>query len=607
MISQKISKLINKPYFELTSLGAIFILLQACGLAVPTSGWGLDQSWVWMTEKAAQSFSYGHGTYIWTYGPLSFLDYQQNSWLIGLVCQFAFRITAGLIFFYTFINMTNNRLANQRWLASLLAVVGTTFFYSFNTPSIMLMAALYIFSLSTNTLRKSVLESKYIIYFLSLVSAFQFYTKVLQFIVAGIISVALITSTKQKLENIRNYLLATSGLIIATGAGLHFTLRTFLLYLRGSYELTVGYKAMAIEDHSRILEYPAIIVLLIFLFYKIWKSSLPFPGKISMVATNLLFFEYGFTRHDGHSIYSFMWVGLSFLIVLSGNFTRSRKGMVLSTSLSIVFMLIVSQYSILGLLDFTPRVQQSINALKNLTNTNHDSLDQQDLNALRQNANVPETMLSEIGQSSLSILPVNQLVAKAYSLNLSQPPVPQLYSAYTPWLDQVNANFYSSQEKPKFLLEETPSAIDGRNPFWEAPRTQLGILCNYIPVSSSERWLLLTARNNSICGATTDSHKIDALSSLKGNPNSQNIYLFSYTRQEGFLTKILRIIFKPIHHDLITTQNESWNVVSKNNRNLILSVPRTLDFPGPWSFNQHQEINLGKGYKFENATLNTSR
>ncbi len=606
MIAKKISNYKNKSNSIFLVLGGILVVFQACGMSVPNSAWGLDPSWVWMTERAARSLAYGHGTYIWTYGPFSFLDYQQNFWFVGLLSEMVFRSLVGIFFYYTLVNLLTKRLVDKKWMVYFFAVLATTLFYTFNSPSLMLMASLYVYSLSMEHLKNGRIESKYLIFLTSSITVFQFYTKVLQFIVVGIISLAMLALTQERIKNIRNYFLMVGSLMIVTAAFLHFTVSTFLLYLRGSYELTVGYKAMAIEDHSRVFEYPEVFLLVILLFYKIWKSQLILPQKLAIVGTNLLFVQYGFTRHDGHSIITFMWILLSFLIVFANNFTYSRRGLNISLILSTLFLFFSSQFQTLAFLDVTSRIHQNLNAIRNLTHATENLAASQDLATLRQNADVPQIILSKIGESGVSILPFDQLAAKAYNLNLVQPPIPQFYAAYTPWLDQKDATFFSAQNRPKYVLEETPSAIDGRNPIWEAPQTELEIFCNYTPVINNTRWLLLTSRTSSICGNAKPTPLSIGLGSEQGDPNSKKIYLLGYNKKVGILESIVSIGFKALKHDLISTNAGTWNVVSKNNSSLILSVPRQFDYPDSWSYNQHLIVNPNEGYQFELSTVATS-
>jgi len=70
-------------------------------------------------------------------------------------------------------------------------------------------------------------------------------------------------------------------------------------------------------------------------------------------------------------------------------------------------------------------------------------------------------------------------------------PVIQDYSAYTPSLDQLDVNYLASSDAPRFILRQPGLAVDGRNPAFEPPATQLAIECRYRQVASNPSWQLL--------------------------------------------------------------------------------------------------------------------
>ena len=69
-------------------------------------------------------------------------------------------------------------------------------------------------------------------------------------------------------------------------------------------------------------------------------------------------------------------------------------------------------------------------------------------------------------------------------------PVIQDYSAYTSYLDQLDRSYLGTPEAPRFILR-SPGAIDGRNPVFEPPATQLAIECHYHQVMATTVWQLL--------------------------------------------------------------------------------------------------------------------
>jgi hypothetical protein len=77
-------------------------------------------------------------------------------------------------------------------------------------------------------------------------------------------------------------------------------------------------------------------------------------------------------------------------------------------------------------------------------------------------------------------------------------PVLQSYSAYTGYLDNLDASFLSSGRAPERLLYQ-PATIDLRNPDWDPPATIEAMYCHYAQVGVSEQWQVL-ARVPDRCG-----------------------------------------------------------------------------------------------------------
>ena len=76
-------------------------------------------------------------------------------------------------------------------------------------------------------------------------------------------------------------------------------------------------------------------------------------------------------------------------------------------------------------------------------------------------------------------------------------PIFQTYSAYTPTLDEANAEFLTADDGPTAILYRSES-IDGRNPRWESPDYQLAMACNFEVVATAGAWQALR-RASPVC------------------------------------------------------------------------------------------------------------
>lgn len=92
-------------------------------------------------------------------------------------------------------------------------------------------------------------------------------------------------------------------------------------------------------------------------------------------------------------------------------------------------------------------------------------------------------------------------VSLAWAHGLEWKPIPtmQSYAAYTRHLDELNAARLTRGPALSAILRQS-AAIDGKHPFWESPRYQLSMLCNFVERESDGRWQALV-RVPDRCGA----------------------------------------------------------------------------------------------------------
>ncbi len=95
---------------------------------------------------------------------------------------------------------------------------------------------------------------------------------------------------------------------------------------------------------------------------------------------------------------------------------------------------------------------------------------------------LPADIRARIGRSSVDVMPWESSIAVLNGLALKQRPVPQSYSVYTPWLDEINASFLSSPDAPDFVLyaRAQQAAIDERPAAWDESITKRALMENYV-------------------------------------------------------------------------------------------------------------------------------
>jgi hypothetical protein len=131
--------------------------------------------------------------------------------------------------------------------------------------------------------------------------------------------------------------------------------------------------------------------------------------------------------------------------------------------------------------------------------------------------------LAAIGDATVTIDPLYMSAAFAYpELHWKPLPVFQSYSAYTPALDQLNADLLRSDSAPERILrsfrsstlrdllrlwlgrslkpgEVLPATVDGHFRWFEQPATTLEMFCRYGQVAATDSWQVL-APTGRTCG-----------------------------------------------------------------------------------------------------------
>ncbi len=122
------------------------------------------------------------------------------------------------------------------------------------------------------------------------------------------------------------------------------------------------------------------------------------------------------------------------------------------------------------------------------------------LETLRHEVALPE-IRAIVGSNTVGAMNLDQEVAILNGFNYVPSPVFINYAAYTPELQRLNDEFFSSHKAPEYLLWHT-GTIDGRFPTLDDGEVLLKILTNYAPVREEKGLLLWKRRSagkNSYC------------------------------------------------------------------------------------------------------------
>lgn len=117
--------------------------------------------------------------------------------------------------------------------------------------------------------------------------------------------------------------------------------------------------------------------------------------------------------------------------------------------------------------------------------------------------------LAALRDRTVAVEPWEIGAAWAYRLRWQPLPVFQNYSAYTSALDRLNAAAVESPNGPERILRENQLLVykefptldlDNRFWGWDPPEQARAVLCNFVPLRTTERWQVL-GRSPNRCGA----------------------------------------------------------------------------------------------------------
>jgi hypothetical protein len=290
-------------------------------------------------------------------------------------------------------------------------------------------------------------------------------------------------------------------------AGLGFwltmgSLQALSLYFKGALELSRGYN-LAMSFRGPTLELIAIAEALVLLAAAVGILAIR-NRRMALILVLLLglpvlvSIKHGIVRQPLHAPYAFSFVLLAASFVslstsLNQSSTVKRLGII-----TLLLAVLCQDYAIapipkialraLTAFDVPSRVWNSLRprhlrqTLNSESRTNFSSADSEIEPEIR--AIVQNQTIASLSESYSGVFFGN--------LNLQLYPVLQRYSAYTPYLDGLEANWIQ-QQGPQFLLFDG-KAIDGRHPWTETPAMWLEVLRWYDTRFLGKHNLLLERR-----------------------------------------------------------------------------------------------------------------
>ena len=305
---------------------------------------------------------------------------------------------------------------------------------------------------------------------------------------------------------------------LAAWAGAGQSFGNLVSYFRGSLSVATGYSSAMGLEGSRDAEnvYGLIVVVLLAVVFNtsvtgsLFRSTprsigahspraprLPVVRQVaigvSVVGWTFAVLKEGFVRHDTHDLTFF---GLAVAALALAQVPRrlvplQAGALVVAASLACVATgsvppQLYSPGASAGALLSDVRAAVGLGGFSR----SHSRLEA-DLLATAGNA-LPANAVSLARGHTVAVEPLDDVAAYLYpGLAWDAEPVLQGYSAYTNYLDRLDASFLGSSAAPERIIYRTDEAIDGRDPWMDPPATIESMYCHYGQLAVASAWQVL--------------------------------------------------------------------------------------------------------------------
>ena len=440
---------------------------------------GLDYSWQWMLNHLALGRAWGESI-VFTYGPLGWLLCPTGRWatvLIALAANACFCVLWIWSVRKIYLSSENGRVA--AW-----GLILTMFF-----PQ-MTMEWRWI-ALSIVMVRTSCLAAGAI----SAVLAFMKFSSLIMAV--GTQLFVLMLATDNRRRRFLNYAVGLAVTFTLLSATIFPSPKALFMWLTGSVQIAIGYNRHMLVGKG-FLELALPIAAFAVLVHKPRHilALLPLAPFLYCVA------KYSWVRQG---IGPFLYALTIAAALLAERFAPDRRRFLLTAA-----MFVLIGYGLTWPRFFAanqtyvafPFGVNPAGTLRALLLPHAVKKIESDTVASLAGHKLPTRIRSAIGDATVQLLPHEFAPAMADpSLRIVPYATMQMYSTYTAQLDKLAARSYSSAEAPEFIVIDTDNlSIDGKNAFFDCPRTWNAIHENYSLLDTSDegRWLLLKRRTSPI-------------------------------------------------------------------------------------------------------------
>jgi hypothetical protein len=461
-------------------LRVLLFLFLACVLC-PLQYWAaaedVDNTWYFALNYAAAHHLVMGRDIVWTQGPLSYLALPMD---IGhdLAQGLAFQTTLWmllLVIVWDVFFRSGSSLKNLAFFSICVALSGALYPIALGSGDLLLTGALILlirFQLCGGM-------SRYVtaLVMMGLIPLIKFVgAMIVAGLVAGILVDRIMNSRRRSwveaaLAFMLPTLVAGAGYAVAIGS-----LRALALYFKASLELSGGY-SLAMSTAGPLVEPLAAfetLAILAMALALLATRNRRMASFITLLLTIPLFvsFKHGFVRQDTHVIHFFCFAAIALGLVSLVIPLEGQRATLYFAVLVLLFAVFwqdnVGRWGlkqvIVGITGIrTPSLVWHALRFGDLKR----QLSAEGLRTFPVDLRVEPEIKAIVQHEPIASLSMTYSNALIDDLNLVLYPVFQRYSAYTPYLDELNANWIRDKG-PRFLIFDGKS-IDGRHPWTETP------------------------------------------------------------------------------------------------------------------------------------------
>lgn len=481
-----------------------FVVLVACPIRYWPLEPGADATWRFALNYAAAQGTTVASQIVFTMGPLGYLLFPQhigNNLIHGLLFQAGLWLVLAGIFADIFFR-AGFGLRNLALFSFCFALATPLFWFDYvGTENLMLAGALML--MVVFRLRGSRPRYLAALVLIGLLPLFKLSAALIGFAaLAGFLVERVTQRRRDALADVMVALLIPATVTIAVCVCVMPSLGSILHYLRGSMEIISGYSAAMSTFGSRMellsaLEAIAVLgVLLLSLLVSSTPSLVRFYALLLAIPL-FVSLKHGFVRQDQHAVNFFCFVALA-LALLALPISLDKIGARRVLPLILLFLVIwqenISFGSISNLIVY-PSGEQAVRRAWGAVRF-HRLVQRLDATeeAFPEAARIEPEIVKLVGDSPAASLSYDFTNAAAAHMSIKLYPVPQRYSAYTPYLDRLNATWIKDRG-PSFLLFDG-DAIDLRDAWAETPAMWLEVYRWYDTRLLGTRNLLLERRTH---------------------------------------------------------------------------------------------------------------